>query len=186
MLDIIVGGISSVLSGGLTGLLGVGIQRFADFMNKRQDMAIMKLKFDQDLAMRKIDGEQMAQEWAQRTKVAQIEADATVAAAESAAFSKSFDMEPRMYSEKVKPNAFASIMLVLIDFVRGLIRPGLTVYLCVLTTLIYFQARDLLGDQTLTQAAALDLTAQVVSTVLYLTTTCVLWWFGVQNKQSRK
>jgi hypothetical protein len=74
---------------------------------------------------------------------------------------------------------------VLVDALRGIVRPGLTVYLCAITTLIYSDAQLLLNKaQGMTATEALDLTKMVVGTVLYLTTTCVLWWFGTRNKQS--
>jgi len=173
--------LSSVLSGGLTGILGAGIQRFADFMNKKQDIKIMELKFAQEVKLKEVDASIMREEWAQRTKVAEVEGAAKVSVAEQEAFAKSFEMEPQRYSEKVKPGAVAGFMLVLIDFIRGLVRPGLTIYLCVLTTLIYFQARALLNDQALSPAEAMALTTTITETVLYLFTTVTLWYFGTRN-----
>lgn len=174
--------LTSVLSGGLTGILGAGIQRFADFMNKKQDIKILELKFAQEVKLKEVDAAIMKEEWAQRTKVAEIEGAAAVGVAEQEAFAKSFEMEPQRYSEKVKPGPVAAFMLVLIDFIRGLVRPGLTIYLCVLTTLIYFQARALLNDQPLTTAEAIALTTTITETVLYLFTTVTLWYFGTRNQ----
>jgi len=70
---------------------------------------------------------------------------------------------------------------VIIDFIRGIVRPGLTVYLCALTTMIYVQARELLGKEDMTLASAIELEKLIVQTILYLTTTCILWWFGTRN-----
>ena len=75
--------------------------------------------------------------------------------------------------------------MIVMDVIRGVIRPGLTVYLCVLTTIVYFQAVRLLlsvGIQ-MDVSRAMKLTELVVGTILYLTTTCVLWWFGTRNRQ---
>ena len=65
--------ISSIFSGGLTGLLGVAFQRFFDFLKIKQEIEMKKLDHEHEANMRKIDGELMAQEWAARTQVATIE-----------------------------------------------------------------------------------------------------------------
>jgi len=96
----------------------------------------------------------------------------------------SYRMEPKQYSAKVKTGAVTGFMLVLLDFLRGIIRPGLTVYLCAITTIIYLDAKSVLQNiqGVLSAADALNLVQTIVATILYLTTTCVLWWFGTRNK----
>ncbi len=174
------GFLGSLLSGGVTGLLGVAIQRIADYKNKQLDLELSRQKFENDLALKKVDSEIMAQEWASRTKVAQVEEQGVEQAADAKAFSASFN-EPVRYSDGPKSNA-QGWLLVILDTIRGLVRPCLTVYLCILTTLIYREARDLLDGTSLTPSEALELTQLVIRTILYLTTTCVLWWFGTRNK----
>ncbi len=171
--------ITSILSGGVTGLLGIAVQRIADYKNKQLDLELSKQKFENDLALKRVDADIMAQEWASRTRVAQVEERGQEAVADSSAFSASFN-EPQRYSQN--PNAAQGWLLVALDFIRGLVRPVLTVYLCVLTTLVYLHARDLLSTQALTSDEALDLVGLIIRTILYLTTTCVLWWFGTRNK----
>ncbi len=173
----------SILSGGLTGLLGVVVQRIADYKNKQLDIQISREKNEHDIKMREVDALIMAQEWAARTQVATIEAESKMDVADSAAFASSFN-EPVRYSEGVKPTKFAGSMLILLDFIRGIVRPGLTIYLCVLTTMIYFQAKNLIGEG-LDPLKAYDLLNEIVGTVLYLTVTCLLWWFGVRNKAKK-
>ena len=75
--------------------------------------------------------------------------------------------------------------MVSLDAFRGFIRPALTVYLCALTTYVWFQVRAVLATEDLDPAAVLDVWKMVVGTILYLTTTCVLWWFGTRNKQTQ-
>jgi hypothetical protein len=105
-----------------------------------------------------------------------------VEVASQEAFAASFKMDTR-YSEGAAYTKGQAWGLVALDVVRGLVRPGLTVYLCVLTTMIYLQARELIGKEDLNPDQALALEGQIVNTILYLTTTCVLWWFGTRNKQ---
>lgn len=177
---------SSIFAGGATGIIGVIAQRWFDHKNRELDKELEKQRQDHELAMRDKDAAIMAQEWAGRTQVANIEAKATVDAADAAAFGTSFNLEPKQYSSNVvKPTKGQSWVLVLVDAVRGIVRPGLTVYLCAITTMVYSDAQMLLGKaQGMTATEALDLTKMVVGTVLYLTTTCVLWWFGTRNKQT--
>jgi len=177
---------SSIFAGGATGLLGVLVQRYFDHKNRELDKQLEAQRQAHELSMRDKDAAIMAQEWAGRTQVADIEAAATVNAADAAAFGASFNLEPKQYSSNVvKPTKGQSWVLVLVDAVRGIVRPGLTVYLCAITTMVYSDAQMLLGKaQGMTATEALDLTKMVVGTVLYLTTTCVLWWFGTRNKQT--
>lgn len=182
MLDLIGTALGSILGGGATGLLGVIIQRIADHKNKQLDIEIQKQKFEQERALRELDAKIMEQEWAARTRVAQAEAEGQREVADANAFAMSYKLEPQQYSARVRPGKAGTFLLVLVDCLRGIVRPGLTVYLCVLTTLIYSQAVALIDKEDLTNDEALDIEKLIVNTILYLTTTCVLWWFGTRNR----
>ena len=175
----------SILSGGATGLLGVVFQRIADYKNRQLDLQLDKQRGELELAKRDKDAAIMAQEWAARTKVAEVEAEATKDAAESAAFAASFNLEPKRYAEGVTPGRVGGLLLICVDVLRGIVRPGLTLYLCAITTMVYLEARAVLAAVSVTMNVdqALKVHEQVVGTVLYLTVTCVLWWFGTRNKQ---
>jgi hypothetical protein len=183
MLEILGTIFGSVFSGGATGLIGVALQRYADLKNKQLDMQIAKQKFDQDLALKQLDMQVMEKEWAGRVQVAQTEAEATADAAASQAFAASYAMEPKRYSEGVPIGKVGGFLLVLLDMFRGIVRPALTVYLCVLTTYVWLQVHQVLDKQPLSGSEALQIWQLIVGTILYLTTTCVLWWFGTRNKQ---
>lgn len=185
MLELIGTALGGILSGGATGLLGVAFQRFADYKNKQLDLQHQEKQNAHELDMRDKDAAIMAQEWAARTKVAEVEAGARVDVADAEAFAASYKLEPAMYSGQAKPTKGQAWLLVIVDALRGAVRPLLTVYLCVITTMTYLDARSLLeGTKTYTADQAFELTKLIVWTVLYLTTTCVLWWFGTRNKQT--
>jgi len=175
--------LGSIFSGGLTGLLGVAFQRFFDFLKVKQEIEMKKLDHEHEANMRKIDGELMAQEWAARTQVATIEATAKETVAAETSFAASFNSEPKQYSAKVKLGPVTGFLLVLLDFLRGIVRPGLTIYLCVITTMIYVEARAIMANVSFSTADAMAVHDHIISTILYLTTTCVLWWFGTRNSQ---
>lgn len=173
---------TSILSGGATGLFGVAIQRFFDLQNKKLDQASLKDRQYHEQEMKRIDLEIMEKEWEGRIRVAEVETEGKSDVAESQAFAASFQ-DPKLYSANIKPDKKQGWTLVILDFIRGIVRPALTLYLCALTTIIYFHAKSLLITRPLEAAQALDLVKMIISTILYLTTTCVLWWFGTRNKQ---
>lgn len=166
---------TSILSGGVTGLLGAGIQRFADYKTK-------KLEGEIELAKRKIDLELTHAEAAARVKVAEVEGAAKVEVADAEAFAASY-VEPKIYSEGSQKNSAQVWLLLILDLIRGLVRPILTAYLVVLVTLVYLKAARLLNHDILLPTMAYDLVHTIVQTILYLGTTCVLWYFGVRNTQ---
>ncbi len=66
----------------------------------------------------------------------------------------------------------------LVDVIRGLVRPALTVGFLALTAAVYFT----LGDDPV---AEIDIAPRVIDTILYLSTTTVLWWFGARQAGKR-
>lgn len=167
--------LSSVLSGGATGLLGAAVSRWADFRTK-------KLELEHEGKMKEIDLKIMAEEWSHRTQIASVESEAKVDQAELEAFSKSFN-EPERYTEGVKVTKNQGWILVLLDGLRGAVRPGLTVYLCAITSYLYWDAHRAM--ETLGVMDVTKLVNQIVNTVLYLTTVCVCWWFGTRVKEKK-
>lgn len=180
----ILGIIGSIVSGGMTGILGVGVQRIADYFNKKQDLKKMELQFAHEANMKQIDGELMVKEYEQQAKIIVAEGEARVAEADAEAFAKSFSQEPKIYSNTKAVGPIANGFLVALDVIRGLVRPGLTMYLCGITTLVYLEAKTIMATvEVFTADQAIEIHNLIVATVLYLTTTCVLWWFGTRNKQ---
>lgn len=172
--------ISCLLSGGVTGLFGVAFQRYFDLKKIALDNEAAKDKQAHEQALRALDLNIMKEEWSSRTKVAELELD-------TKAFAASFN-EPAKYSDGVKYSSQQSWFMVILDFIRGLVRPVLTVYLCALMTYIYFHAEQMLhtdGMEALSVEKAVELVRYIIGTILYLTTSCVLWWFGTRNKQKQ-
>lgn len=185
MLEVLGALFGSIFGGGATGLLGVILQRFADYKNKQLDMQLERMRAELEIAKRRADAEIMAQEWAARTKVADLEADAAKDVAASQAFEASLFKEPDRYSHAPTLTKGQQWVMVVLDAVRGSVRPLLTLYLCALTTYVWLQVRYLVGAAGIEEDAALEVWKLVVGHVLYLTTTVVLWWFGTRNKATR-
>ena len=174
--------IGSIFAGGATGLLGVVFQRAFDWLHEREVLKQKQADQQFELEKRKIDIQVTQAEWAGRTRVAETEAGAAKDVAESQAFAASLLKEPERYSSADRLTPGQNWLLVILDFLRGIVRPGLTLYLCALTTYIWWQVRQLISTEDLDPDAVLEIWKMVVNTILYLTTTCILWWFGVRNK----
>lgn len=158
--------ISDIIFGGLTGLIGGIAQKVADYKTKKLELELLQKKTEAEIQLRKVDAEIMAQEWAQRTKIAEIETA-------SEDFKASFN-EPELYSANVKPTSKQGWLLVVVDFLRGFVRPFLTLYLCAVTTVMYLN----------TDGGTINAQG-VVDTILYLTTTACCWWFGSRGAKSK-
>lgn len=170
--------ISSVLSGGLTGVIGSAISRYADYKSKQLDMDLQKLKMANEVELKQVDAHIMEMEWQSREKISIVESDAKMDVADSKAFQTSLTSEPKMFSNPSKYNDKQNAMMVFVDCVRGLIRPGLTLYLSLITTLVYWEAGGIIKKNILTPEQAVQIYTQISSTILYLTSCCVLFWFG--------
>ncbi|KKK92477.1 hypothetical protein LCGC14_2702510, partial [marine sediment metagenome] len=179
----ILGIVTSLFGGGLTGLIGGGTEKIFAYKAKKLAIEENREKYAHEVNMKRADAEIMAQEWAARTKVADIEAVAKVDVADAKAFSASFN-EPVRYSQGDLTKKQNWLMVVL-DTIRGLVRPGLTLYLCAITTVLYLRARSLVPSEVSVDQA-LGMVDSITNTILYLTTTCVLWWFGTRNKKPQK
>lgn len=173
--------VSSLFGGGLVGLLGSVVSNIFNYKTKKLEAETAVQKASHEIELKKADAAIMAQEWAARTQVAKIDADSRESVADAEAFAKSFN-EPVRYSEGVQPTAAQGWLLIVLDTIRAVIRPGLTVYLCVLSTLLYVDAHKLLRDNDFGQSNAEALVVKIVEMILFLTTTCVLWWFGTRQK----
>lgn len=161
--------------GGITGILGAGLQLFAQYKLEQLKLETLKIKNEHEIAITNA-------EWAGRSQVAATEAAGREAVADSEALAASYKMEPTMYSAGQKLGVMQRWVFVLLDFVRGIIRPALTIYLGALTTYVLWLVNETVGVRVLTATQAYELWVMVVGTVMYLTTTCVLWWFGTRNK----
>lgn len=159
--------ISDLMFGGLTGLIGGIAQKVADYKAKKLELELLQKKTEAEIALRRVDAEIMQEEWSQRTKIAEVETA-------SADFRASFN-EPELYSANVKPSRQQGWLLVIVDFLRGFVRPFLTLYLCGVTTVLYLR----------TDGGTVD-AQSIVDTILYLTVMCCGWWFGSRTESKKK
>ncbi len=178
--------IETLLSGAVTGFLGGVVGKVFDYKSKKLDIELNKQKFQNEVELRKVDLELMKEEWAQRVKVAQVEGEAKVEVEDSKAFNMALTSEPKRYYEGTEYTPTQRWLMILLDALRAAVRPGLTIYLCLLTTLVYKQAHTLLNGNVVLPSMAYDLVNQIIQTILYLAVTCVCFWFGSRGTKAPK
>jgi len=152
--------IASVLTGGITGLIGTAVSGVVEYFKTKQRNA-------HELAMIQAERETLQLEIAGRERVAEIESESARDISASESFRESLRADIARYSSGDSP------WLVGVDVVRGLVRPVLTLGLVAFTAWIYATAPESMEDQ-------------VTSTVLYVCTAAVLWWFGTRVKMPTK
>lgn len=188
--------LSSILSGGATGLIGILIQRFFDLKSKDQDLKLIALNNKQALDLADKEIEKSAAEWAARAKIADREVsgrieeavqDTVAREAEAAALvqqaSYAADRSTFLTGSVLRSKSRVVLWsMALVDAARGLVRPVLTAYLTIVTYLMYRDMQNLLAQygEKLPVSTVQDLLLQVISTILYLATVSVVWWFGTR------
>lgn len=154
--------VMAILSGGATGLLGTAISAAAEYARERQRHA-------HEVELRRLELEMVSAEAASAERIAAIERETETAKADAAALEASYQAATARMSRG------RSRWLVAVDVARGLTRPVLTWVFVALVGAMYFSA-----------AATGSVREQIVETVLYLATTCVLWWFGARHLGRRR
>ena len=73
-----------------------------------------------------------------------------------------------------------AFLLGLVDFVKHLMRPGLTAYLVLVSSWLTLEATTIIQakQELLSAAMALDIFNNMVNVIFYLTVSVVTWWFG--------
>lgn len=153
----------AVLGGGATGLLGTVISAGAEWLRERQ-------RHTHEVELQRLEMEMVTAEAASAERIAAIERETEQTRAEHAALEASYRAATTRMSRG------DSRWLVAVDVVRGLTRPVLTWTFVGLVGWMYFSAVTL----------RVEIREQIVDTVLYLSTTCVLWWFGARHVGRRR
>jgi len=139
-----------------------------------------ELRLENELAIKKTEAE-----FTGKANLATIEAQAAAEIAASQLQQAAYQHDKTSYSDLALKGlngllgSIASFLLVCVDVVRGMIRPMLTFYLVVVSTLIAWHLFQLLnGMNFLTAAEAFNLFDEVIKSLTFLTACAVTFWFG--------
>lgn len=202
MTDLISSVIGGVFSGGATGLIGILLQRFFEFKKQQLDIQIVKLNHENAIALadRETDRTRLRADADRDIADGRADADKYVAeedarARENEAASRSllasYEHDRASYVEKGamlgkgKSAAFLRLAMGLVDFARGMLRPGLTIHLTVIVTLMFTTMVKMVetGGHQFTYDEVKPILTLIVQTITYCWTTCVIWWFGTRQSQ---
>lgn len=148
--------LTSIVTGGATGLLGTAIGGVTQYFQRRQ-------QHRQEVELRRLDAEIVRAEGASAEKVAAIEGETSRDAAAWKALTASHEQAGVRWSDG------ESRWLVLVDVVRGLTRPFLTFALLGMVGACWWTAPPELRA---------EIQPRIAATLLYLATASLLWWFG--------
>lgn len=178
--------LASLAGGGLTGLVGSGITSFMSYKTQ-------KLKGEQDLAVLNAESQNMIAEVNANIQIQKSETEGNIAEIETKAFGKALELESKdlfkeSYMSLLPKNKFGSVVISIIsigmafiDMLRKSVRPTITYYLMGCSTWITYMAYTIIqavGMEAITAIYAQELFNSVTMTVIYMTTSCVSFWFG--------
>jgi hypothetical protein len=190
MWDVILGGITGLIGSVTTAITNYKLQK----LKNEHDVA----KWDFEEKKIELETEAMKTEAKLRMKTIKTQTDAQVELADTEAYMESIKKgNENMFSDKWIAKLFSqtgwikyisipigvliAFLFGIVDFLKALMRPGLTIYLTGITTWITWMAWEIIqvsNIDIITSEQALAIFNEVTSVVIYLTVSCVTWWFG--------
>lgn len=150
------GAIGGAVSGGITGIAGTAL---SGWFQSRRDQSVR----EHELAMRRMDIESDRAEAAAAQAKAETYVDAERRDAQATERMGSYQSDRATYLQPEATTGAQNWVLVIVDSIRGVMRPGLTAWFA-------FNAVALIGVVLVAQEAAMM--------VIYLSGVTTTWWFG--------
>lgn len=189
MLDLLLsGGLGTVL-GGITGLIGT-------WLNNKKELELQRLRVEDKQADRKHEIAMGNLDMKAKNQAARLKMEETVAVNEheqelsaDANFKQSYVVAETEIDDTEHHSAFVRFLFGVVEVLRRMIRVtasyGSMVILGYITYFVYNNLDKFLlqlhvqgdGDN------AFNLMQYLVFTICYISTTIILWWFGVRNKR---
>ncbi len=181
-----------IILGGVTGLVGNLITGIMKYKNQ-------KLQFDHDAKMVALETAAMKEEARMQIAITKAEIEGAVELADAQAYMESLKSGSKpMFSEQwierlfnvegrfgrffaIPVGVFLAMGFAFVDWLRGFMRPALTLYLTGMSSAITYMAWKIIDAQglgTMTAVQAVNIYNETTSIVIYLTVSCVTWWFG--------
>jgi len=178
--------LGSIGLGAITGLVGPIITGFTNFK-------MLKAKNAHEIELLNAESKNMLAEAEADVKKTQAKVQGAIEEAETEAFRESikegnkalFDKSYMQILMQRKLTAWIPAVIAflfgLTDFLRGMARPAITYYLVGASTWITYIAYDILiktDTESISSEWSADLFEKITLSVIYLTVSCVSWWFG--------
>ncbi len=188
MLEMLGGVFAAATGGGALGIVGALLRQGLDYFAKKAEIAreveILKEHNAHELAMRDKDRELMVAETEARLKVVQEEGESAAEVAQINAIAASFASDKASYA--TGEAAKNSPWFIAVDFVRGMIRPGITILfdlamLAIWAALMYLLWNDLsdlfVAKDPIITKPMMDLLIEITRAIIFLATTATCYWF---------
>jgi len=167
--------LTSTGAGGIIGVVG-------SWLTKREERKNIQLQFERDVKLAeirkdeaKIEADHELALADKQIERAQVEGSVAIDQAEIEAFTDGLKEQSKNYGIKV------------VDGIRGLMRPLITVYLLVIATLLTLKINQLVGGlDSLEMSELKGIYDNVINQMLFLTATAVTWWFGSRPSSQRR
>ncbi len=186
--------ISSVLSGGLTGVIGSIATNVLNYFNQKQknkhELEVRKF----ELATMDKEKEYMLEEAKVDMEITKTKVEGAIDLEEAKAFTSSQGwmntsllpptfIDRLMASEKPFPMFIAgcvAFIFGIVDFIKHLMRPGITIVLCIVFINVLYMTYGIMEDNKLSLDVekAYSIFILCIDAVVYLTTMCIGWWFS--------
>ena len=189
--------ILETILGGVTGLIGNVVGGWFKLKHAKLQKEIKDGDRKHEVAMVKAETEAMIMEAKANIKITQAQVEGAVDLKDAEAYIQSQKEGNKNLFNSKWINALLSVtgwwkiftlplasliafLFGFTDFLRGIIRPALTVYLCGVTTWVTWMSWNIMQTEGITISAfqAVDIFKDTTSIVTYLTVSCVTWWFG--------
>ncbi len=183
--------------GGVTGLIGNVVGGWFKLKHAKVELDTHKLDNAHELSMMEAETKAMIMEAKANIRITQAQVEGAVDMKDADAYIKSQEEGNKSLFNnkwidalmgvtgwwKIITLPMATLVATLFgftDFLRGILRPTLTVYLCGVTTWVTYMAWQIMQAEGLTLSAiqAVAIFNDTTSIVTYLTVSCVTWWFG--------
>lgn len=179
--EIIGQGLGAIFAGGATGLLGT-------WLTARTEMKRLKEQNRHDEIMAVHAMESMKLEAQLKLDQTVVEGQITEELAAYDTLKASFEQDKSTYFKitGVKwVDSIGGMLFGFVDFVRGMIRPVITIGMAYIVIEIHNELLMLMNnmpDPPLTQDQAFRVYMNLNNIVLYIAATTILWWFGTRVK----
>ena len=183
--------------GGVTGLIGNIVGGWFKIKHAKIEQEMMGVRNSHEVAMIKAETEAMIMESKANIAITRAQIEGEVELADANVYLQSQkEGNKNLFSNKwidklmsiegkwkwitLPAGVLVATMFGFVDFIKGLIRPGLTMYLVGLTTWVSFKAWEIMqmDGVVMSISEATDIFSDITSIVIYLTVSCTLWWFG--------
>lgn len=175
--------LSNAATGGLFGLVG---SLGSKYLEGKQALEQAQIQRDTQVALSRHELELTKVQLASQQSLAQIQSDTSIAIEDAHLQEASYGNDAATYSAEFSKGMtgvwanVAGICLVLVDAIRGLIRPFVTTLLVLFNVWIAWWLWDVKG-QTFDEKDAAQMMLQLVNNLALCTSLAISWYFGARS-----